>query len=205
MSLVGAYVALSKPLTIVFPVFLLALLRFGLAALAMLPWTAPRTGEAPLSRREHGLLFIMSFFGNFLFSICMLSGIRLTTATAAGVILATLPAVIAVMSWLLLREALSRRVVIAVVFAVLGIALLHLARGLATTDENAAASASNATPLGTALLFGAVLCEATYVIVGKRLASVRPPLRVSALTNLWGLVLILPVGAAHIAPLDWVG
>jgi len=64
MSLVGAYVALSKPLTIVFPVFLLALLRFGLAALAMLPWTAPRTGEAPLSRREHGLLFVMSFFGN---------------------------------------------------------------------------------------------------------------------------------------------
>ncbi len=205
MSLVGAYVALSKPLTIVFPVFLLALLRFGLAALAMLPWTAPRTGEAPLSRREHGLLFVMSFFGNFLFSICMLSGIRLTTATAAGVILATLPAVIAVMAWLLLREALSRRVVVAVVLAVLGIAVLHLARGVATFEENAAASAPDATPLGTALLFGAVLCEATYVIVGKRLAAVRSPLRISALINLWGLALILPLGAVQIGPFDWRG
>jgi len=203
MSLVGAYVALSKPLTMVFPVFLLALLRFGLAAVAMLPWTAPQKGETPLSPREHGLLFIMSLFGNFLFSICMLSGIRLTTATAAGVILATLPAVIAVMSWLLLREALSRRVVVAVVLAMLGIALLHLARDVATSAENA--SASDATPLGTALLFGAVLCEATYVIVGKRLAAVRSPLRVSALINLWGLVLILPFGAAQTGPFDWRG
>ena len=38
MSLVGCYVALSKPLVAVFPVFLLAWLRFGIGGIAMLRW-----------------------------------------------------------------------------------------------------------------------------------------------------------------------
>ncbi len=43
-------------------------------------------------------------------------------------------------------------------------------------------------------MFGAVVCEASYVILGKRLAATRAPLRVSALINLWGLALTAPLG-----------
>ncbi len=39
MALVGTYVALSKPLVAVIPVFALAFLRFAIASVAMLPWT----------------------------------------------------------------------------------------------------------------------------------------------------------------------
>ena len=137
----------------------------------------------------------MSFFGNFLFSLCMLYGISMTTATAAGVILATLPAVVALLSWLLLREHLTRRVIVAVVLAVGGIALLQLARPTEASSRGAAW-------LGNLLLFGAVLCEATYVIVAKRLAATRAPLRVSALVNLWGLVLITPFGLWQLGKVD---
>src|SRR5262252_2015976 len=115
MALVGLYVALSKPLVAVLPVFALAFLRFGIAAIAMLPFTRRAPAEAPLSATEHRLLFVQSFFGNFLFSICLLSGMTHTTATAAGVVLSTLPAVVALLSWLVLREKLSRRVVAALV------------------------------------------------------------------------------------------
>ena len=38
MALTGSYVALSKPLVAALPVFLLAWLRFGIAAVAMVPW-----------------------------------------------------------------------------------------------------------------------------------------------------------------------
>ena len=41
MSLVGTYVALSKPLTAAIPVFVLAFLRFAIAAVAMAPFTGP--------------------------------------------------------------------------------------------------------------------------------------------------------------------
>jgi len=194
MTLVGSYVALSKPLVAAIPVFALAFLRFGIAAAAMLPWSLPRKREAPLSRREHWLFFLMSFLGNFLFSICMLSGIALTTATAAGVIMATLPAVVAFASWLLLREHLTPRALLAIALAIGGIALLQLARG----DD----ATRGATLLGNALIFGAVICEASYVIIGKRLAGTRAPLRISALINLWGLVLIAPLGLWQLARFD---
>src|SRR5512147_44164 len=86
MVLVGSYVGLSKLLVLVFPVFLLAWLRFGIAALAMLHWLPRATGEPPLSPRDRRLLFWESFLGNFGFSICMLFGVQATSAVAAGVV-----------------------------------------------------------------------------------------------------------------------
>lgn len=188
MALVGSYVALSKPLLAVFPVLVLALLRFAIAAVAMLPWTLRAADEPPLTRGEHLQLFLMSFFGNFLFSIAMLNGIARTTATAAGVILATLPAVVALLSWLLLRERLSGRALLAIGLAVGGIALLQFARG------DGLDGGRSTSLLGNALMLAAVICEAIYVIFARRLAHRRAPLRVSALINLWGLALITPWG-----------
>ena len=199
MALVGSYVALSKPLVAALPVFVLAWLRFGIAAVAMLPWTPRARDEPPLTRSEHGQLFLMSFFGNFLFSICMLSGVARTSATAAGVIMATLPAVVALLSVVLLRERLSRRALLAVALAVGGIAVLQFTRG----DGDSRGSSL----IGNALMLGAVLCEAIYVILAKRLSATRAPLRVSALINLWGLALITPLGLWQLpsAPLAALG
>jgi drug/metabolite transporter (DMT)-like permease len=195
MALVGSYVALSKPLVAVLPVFALAFLRFAIGAVAMIPWTPRARGEAPLSASERRWLFLMSFFGNFLFSVCMLSGIALTTATAAGVILATLPAVVALLSRLFLREQLGPRTLLAIALAVGGIVLLQFARA---PDAAGARQAL----LGNLLMFGAVVCEASYVILGKRLAATRTPLRVSALINLWGLALTAPFGVWQLMRAD---
>jgi drug/metabolite transporter (DMT)-like permease len=76
MTLVGSYVALSKPLTAAIPVLALAFLRFAIAAVALVPWTFRAPTESPLSGTEHRLLFVMSFFGNFLFSVCMCTACR---------------------------------------------------------------------------------------------------------------------------------
>src|SRR6185436_19314356 len=75
MALVGSYVALSKPMAAAIPVFLLAWLRFGIGALAMLPWLRKPASEPPMTPRTRRLLFLESFLGNFLFSICMLFGV----------------------------------------------------------------------------------------------------------------------------------
>jgi drug/metabolite transporter (DMT)-like permease len=187
MALVGSYVALSKPLVLATGVIMLAFLRFAIAAVAMAPWTLPRPAEPKLTRREHLLFFLMSFLGNFLFSLAMLNGMARTTATAAGVIMATLPAFVAIGSWLFLREQPSRRLLAAIAFSIGGIGLLQFARG---QDD----ATHSATLVGNALVLASVVCEASYVIIGKRLAATRAPLRVSALVNLWGLVLIAPLG-----------
>jgi drug/metabolite transporter (DMT)-like permease len=194
MSLAGAYVALVKPLTVLFPIFALAFLRFAIAAVALLPWSWRSRSEAPLSRMEFGQLFLQSFFGNFLFSICMLSGVALTSATAAGLVMSALPIVVALLSSALLGERATGRLLLAVGCAGAGIALVQLARS--------AAPAASSSWLGNALVFGAVCCEALYVVIGKQLSATRTPMRVSAWINLWGLVLSAPLGLWQLARVD---
>ncbi len=126
-SVIGSYVGLSKLLVLVFPVFLLAFLRFGMAAVFMLPWLRRGPAEAPLSRRTRWLLFLESFFGNFLFSICLLFGMKHSSAVVAGVIMAGIPATVALMSWLFLRERIAPRTLAGIAMAVGGIALVATA------------------------------------------------------------------------------
>ena len=165
MALVGSYVGLSKVLVAVFPVFLLAWLRFGIAVVAMVGWLRAAPDETPLNAdATQWLLFLESFFGNFLFSICMLFGVSMSSALAAGVIMAGIPAAVAIMSWLFLKERIPRRVMLGIACAVAGIALVSLSR-------HAGGDAAASSLLGNLLLFGAVCCEASYVVIGKKLTG----------------------------------
>jgi drug/metabolite transporter (DMT)-like permease len=190
MALVGSYVGLSKLLVAVIPVFLLAWLRFGIAAVAMAGWVKRPANEAPLSPHDRKLLFLESFLGNFLFSVCMLFGVARSTAVAAGVIMAGIPAAVALLSWLFLRERIAPRVLAGIACAVGGIALVSGSKGA----HGGAATGAEASWIGNALLLGAVFCEASYVVIGKRLAGNVSARRISALVNLWGLALVTPLG-----------
>lgn len=196
MALVGSYVGLSKLLVAVFPIFLLAWLRFGIAAVAMAGWVRRPADEAPMSRHDRILLFFESFLGNFLFSICMLYGVAMSTALAAGVVMAALPGVVALMSRLFLGERLTGRVLAGIACAVAGIALVSWSKqhGTATAEALPAAAEASRALLGNALLVGAVFCEASYVVIGKKLSGTLGPRRISALVNLWGLALVTPLG-----------
>jgi drug/metabolite transporter (DMT)-like permease len=177
MALVGSYVGLSKLLVAVFPVFLLAWLRFGIAAVAMAGWLRRPQDEAPMVAQDR-----------MLFSVFMLYGISLSTALAAGVVMAALPGVVALMSRIFLGERLTGRVLAGIGCAVAGIALVSWSK------RHGAATPSADPWLGTALLIGAVCCEASYVVIGKKLSGTLGPRRISALVNLWGLALVTPLG-----------
>ena len=216
MSLVGSYVALSKPLALVLPVFLLAWLRFGIGGLAMLHWLKKPKHEPVMTPQTKRLVFIESLLGNFLFSICMLYGVSMTSAVNAGIIMAMIPAVVALMSWAFLGERISLRIWAAIALGVLGIALYTLSnsehfrqniRWLETdlpiqlfslnssinTASNTAIHSSSSW-LGNLLLVGAVLCEAAYAVIGKKLTTALSPKRISALINAWGFALMTPMG-----------
>ena len=187
MSMVGSYVALSKPLVAAIPVFLLAWMRFGIGGAAMLHWLRKPASEPPMTPAIRRLVFLESFLGNFLFSICMLLGVSMTSAVSAGVIMASIPAVVALMSWAFLRERVGTRVWAAVACAAGGIALLGLAK-----PEGSTQAADHW--LGNLLVFGAVLCEASYAVIGKKLTGALGAKRITSLINLWGFALMTPLG-----------
>jgi drug/metabolite transporter (DMT)-like permease len=194
MTLVGAYVGLSPVLVAVFPVVLLAWLRFAVAAVALLPWTARAQGEPALKRAQHGLLFLQSLLGNFLFTLLALSGAALAGATSAGVVMAALPACVALLSRLLLKEALAPRIWVAAACSALAVALLAVQKAEPGAGNGASEDGWQASLLGHLMLLGAVVCEASYVVIGKRLSATVRPHRVTALINLWGLLLTTPMG-----------
>ena len=73
------------------------------------------------------------------------------------------------------------------------LALLALARASAGSADPLAAPYPHAL-WGNLLLFGAVLCEAAYVVIGKRLSNTLSAKRIAALINLNGFALSTPAG-----------
>lgn len=197
MALVGSYVALSKPLVLVFPVFLLAWLRFGIGGLAMWQWLRKPANEPPISSQTRRLLFMESFLGNFLFSICMLFGVSMTTAVAAGLVMSSIPAVVALLSWMFLRERIGWRSAAGIGCAAIGIGLFSLQKvdpGAVAVSDTSGPFGISRSLLGNLLVFAAVICEAAYVVIGKRLTDGLSPKRISAIINLWGFALVTPFG-----------
>lgn len=195
MSLVGSYVAMSKPLVTALPVFLLAWLRFGIGGLAMWRWLRKPHDEPPLSSHTKRLLFLESLLGNFLFSICMLFGVSMTTAVSAGVVMSSIPAVVAVLSWMFLKERIARRTAAGIALAAVGIGLFSMQKSVTVTAGDSPGFLGMSRPFwGNLLVFAAVVCEASYVVIGKRLTDGLGPKRISAIINLWGFALVTPMG-----------
>ncbi len=176
---------------------MLAWLRFGLGALAMSGWIKRPVDELPMTGRTKWLVFLASLLGNFLFSICMLYGMSLTSAVSAGVIMASIPAVVAMLSWAFLGEKIQLRMWLAVACSALGMGLLSLSNSeqtMQTPQEHSAVFGLHAPAVGNFLIFAAVLCEAAYAVIGKNLTGRLGPKRIAALLNGWGLALATPFG-----------
>ncbi|GED71777.1 putative transporter YetK [Brevibacillus reuszeri] len=196
MAFVGINISIGKEIVSHVPVFLFSELRFLIAILILLPLLASR-GEwkASWSREEGTVLFWQSFFGVFLFSICMLYGVKWTSATAAGIITSTVPACIALFSFWLLKEKLQMNNMIAILLSVCGIAFITFTRG---AEEQSLLSM-----LGNTLVFLAVVSEALFTIFAKRLAGKITPFQMTTAINVISFVLFLPFAIWESLHFDW--
>jgi drug/metabolite transporter (DMT)-like permease len=194
MTLTGANVAFGKEIVAAVPVYVFVLFRFVVAsaALAVLVRGEPGPKLTQMSRAQWRDLALMSLLGMVGFTVLMFEGLKRTSAADAGIITATLPAVVAVLGVALAGDRLSQRQALAVVLAVAGLAVVY---------ASGAASGSS-TPTGNLLVGGAVLCEASFVLLGKRLAPPYRPLRLSLGANLVGLALSLPLALAELPAFD---
>ena len=206
MVMTGANVPIGKVIVADLPVYQFAVLRFLGASLllAMLSWheTGPRLSD--LSWRDWRDVTAMALLGMVLYTVFILEGVRRTTSADAGIILATLPAVVAVLGAVVLRERVGMRQLGAVALAAGGIALILTGGagggGPATTGAGSL--------LGDALVGGAVLGEAAFVLLSRRLSGVLSPVRLALAGSLVACVLSLPMAmiageVARLAEVSW--
>lgn len=206
MVFVGSSVVVSKVITTTFPVFLAAALRFAIASAILFPLLLKAAHGVPsLSKKDACVLFLQAFAGNFLFTILLLYGLKLTSAAESGIILGTVPVVIGLISFLVLRELLTWNKGIALFIATVGVG--------AISSIGTAPSAGHETNslLGNVLVFGAVIGEALWTILGKAVSGRVKPLTIASFTSCFGLILFSPFAVyqasgfnfASVTPLDW--
>ena len=192
MALTGANVAFGKAIAVAIPVYIFVLFRFVVASLALAPWRAASQGRSSsqMSRGEWRDLALMALLGMVGFTVLMLQGLKRTAAADAGIITATLPAVVAALGVLFAGDRLSRLQTFAVGLAVAGLLLV----------QTTSATGGSATLVGCLLVAGAVLCEASFVILGKRLAPPYRPLLAGAPVPTWpASCMAIPLALARCA------
>lgn len=200
MLFVGSNVGIGKSIVVFVPVAILATLRFVIAIAVLWPLFSPVKMRA-VRRAEWLNLFLQAFFGTFMFTLLMLNGVQRTSAVAAGVITSTIPAIVALFAWLILREKPNGRALVSIALAIAGVVTINLANGGTSTHDAGAASSGSLT--GNLLILGAVCCESIYVILSRRLTLTLAPIDICAYTHLFGLFLMLPLGATAMWQFDY--
>jgi len=190
---ISVNVVVSKYLVETMPMFFLLATRFCistvvLGALLKLSHTAlaePTHPEGKLTSNDWLLGILQGIFAAFLFNLFFVWGLQYTTATAAGIVGSTLPAIIAISAVWLLKETLNLSTIMALILAMLGILVINF-------DHFEGAGNPNHSYFGDLLVFLAMFPEAWYSILGRKLAGRMTPLGAAFISNLVGFITLLP-------------
>lgn len=150
-------------------------------------WTGARFG--PINRRDAALLLVQAAAGSVGYSVLLIQGVTWSSASDAGIVAGTLPAVCALFSAVFLGERPGVRLVMAIVLATAGVMTVAVA------PDTTAESANRLH--GLALVLAAIACEAVFILANKRLSKPLPALAMSTLMCAGGLLLsIVPAWLA---------
>lgn len=173
---VGSTVVVSKAIAAGLPPFSATALRFAIAfPLFVLAMRCLGVRWPRLDRRDALLVIAQAGAGSVGYTVLLISGMKLASAADAGVIAGTLPAVSAGVAMLALGERPAP--------ALLGAILLATAGVLVCTVHPGEFSAPHAVSslAGNALVFLAIVCEALFILLNRKLRTAVAPLPLSAL------------------------
>lgn len=159
--------------------------RWVLAVLLLFPiahWIERPNWKEVL--KEWKLLIVLAIFGIIGYNFLLYEALRFTTSLNAALVNSMNPALIVLCSSLLLREKISPLSALGLLVSLLGV-LLVLTNGqlwqILHIDYNQ----------GDLLMLLAILVWTIYSILGRKIRSA-PPISVTALSALFGLVMLLP-------------
>ena len=150
------------------------------------PFADPHHPQKKLTKQDWVLTILEGICGAFLFNLFFAWGLQHTTATAAGIVGSTLPAIIAICAAWMLKEQLQTAKIVGLVIAMLGILIINIDH-IGGESTNAGHSF-----FGDLLVFVAMFPEAWYSIIRRKLAHRVTALGSAFLANLVGFVTLFP-------------
>ncbi len=189
----GSYTAGKVALTELNPVELNAL-RFSLAALLLAPVLIRYRKQIPRDRRTLFVLLQLVLLGFVLNKALEFVGLSLSTASDVALLIATESLFTGLLSWLFLRERVTRTGVVALLVGLFGVYLI-VERGLI---PNLGEGNNSTRVVGDVLVVFSLLLEAGYTVRGKATLTKLPPLLFTTLTISGSLFFWVPAGAVAI-------
>jgi drug/metabolite transporter (DMT)-like permease len=169
--------------------FTLAVLRFSIALLVMLPVASLSRGSPGSYRLPWRTLALLGFTGITLYFGFQNLSLARTSASDAGLIAGSVPAITAAFSALVLKERIGRLRLLGILISILGVAGVALA----------GSSGSPGTLAGDLLMVGAAISWAIYTMLVKQSGNRMPAFTLLLFTTAFGTLFLLPGGVAEVA------
>ena len=184
----------------------IAFLRFAMASVLLLALTRREEGGWPrLNRSQLCSVILLGATGVFAYNALFFKALSLIEAGRASLIIATIPAFIALTSAILLAERLGTVRIAGILLSITGAAIV-VSRG------HLSPHLFDGVGLGELLIFGCVLSWVAYSLIGKAAMRTLSPLVVvtySVVTGTAGLFVLaclegLGANVARASTLDWL-
>lgn len=173
-------------------------LRFAVAASLMVALTLAM-GQRYRIQRRHWLHFIgLALVGNLAYQLLFILGADNTTANNSALILATVPAWVALFGTLLQTERVTGRGWLGVGLSLAGILLL-----IAGSDQEVEFRFGGATLLGDALILACTLCWSVYTMAIRPLSRHYPALVLTSLPTVLGTIPLALISIPSALVFDW--
>lgn len=164
-----SFIFSKKALKVVDPFTLLSF-RFLTASLILTLLILAGVIKVNYKNKPIKYLILLSCLEPIAYFIFETFGIKNSSSSEAGIILALIPIIVAIMSSYFLDEQKTKLQIASIVFSVLGVIFIVLMNS---------SSSNNSNILGVIFLFGAVMCSGFFSIVSKKISQSFNPIEIT--------------------------
>lgn len=167
------------------------------AGATLLFWLiAPLGPRQSIEKRDWGRLLVCSFFGMVINMLAFFKGLELSTPVNSAILVTITPIIVAVLSYFLIRERLTRPRLLGIGLGFAG------ALALIVMNEPQGMNAPNI-PLGNALFVLNATCYGTYLILAKKLTEKYHPFVLMRWLFTLAFFMNLPVTLPEVLEVQW--
>ena len=171
----------------------------GSAILFWVVWLFSRISkdvrDEKIDRADYLRIFWAAFFGVALNMLSFFKGLSLTSPISASVLMVSTPIIVLVLSAIILKERMQKRMVFGIVLGLIGTAFLIL-------YGKSSGNATNPT-LGNFLVFINASSYGLYLVIVKKLMEKYNPFNFAKWIYLIGFIMVLPFGWGEFEAINW--
>lgn len=171
----------------------------GATMLFWLVWLFSRKSRAireeKIESKDYLRIIMAGFFGVALNMLAFFKGLSLTSPISASVLMVSTPIIVLILSAMILKERMKKRMIFGIILGLIGTAFLIL-------YGKSVGNATNAT-LGNFLVFVNATSYGLYLVIVKKLMDKYNAFNFAKWIYLIGFIMVLPFGWSEFQTIDW--